>query len=147
MPSSTLLATDPELELTTRMDLNHARRRGRAFEVSSVGIRRDGVFAGIQAPPATSPSGSASSASCASREERYRFLVENSPDIVFSTDAEGVFTFVSETIEQMTGFSPASWSAATSRGSSTPASLPAALERWDPLVAEPERTQVVATCS
>ena len=29
-------------------------------------------------------------------ESRYRFLVENSPDVVFSTDAEGNFTFVSE---------------------------------------------------
>ena len=29
-------------------------------------------------------------------QERYRFLVENSPDVVFSTDAEGLFTFMSE---------------------------------------------------
>src|SRR5436309_11519705 len=36
-------------------------------------------------------------------EERYRFLVENSPDIVFSTDAEGSFPFLSETIEAVTG--------------------------------------------
>ena len=39
-------------------------------------------------------------------EERYRFLVENSPDIVFSTDADGSFTFMSETIERMTGWRP-----------------------------------------
>ena len=39
-------------------------------------------------------------------QERYRFLVENSPDVVFSTDADGRFTFMSETMERMTGWRP-----------------------------------------
>ncbi len=39
-------------------------------------------------------------------ESRYRFLVENSPDVVFSTDAEGRFTFMSDAIERMTGWRP-----------------------------------------
>ena len=39
-------------------------------------------------------------------EGRYRFLVENSPDVVFSTDAEGRFTFMSDAIERMTGWRP-----------------------------------------
>lgn len=37
-------------------------------------------------------------------EGRYRFLVENSPDIVFSTDAEGRFTFMADTIERVAGW-------------------------------------------
>ena len=37
---------------------------------------------------------------------RYRFLVENSPDVVFSTDVDGNFTFMSETMERMTGWRP-----------------------------------------
>lgn len=40
-------------------------------------------------------------------ESRYRFLVENSPDVVFSTDAEGRFTFMSDSIERMSGWRPA----------------------------------------
>ena len=39
-------------------------------------------------------------------ENRYRFLVENSPDVVFSTDAEGRFTFMSDSIERMSGWRP-----------------------------------------
>jgi PAS domain S-box-containing protein len=39
-------------------------------------------------------------------ESRYRFLVENSPDVVFSTDAEGRFTFMSDAIERMSGWPP-----------------------------------------
>ena len=52
-------------------------------------------------------------------EERYRFLVEQSPDIVFATDAEGRFTFLSEAIEGMTDFRRTSSSASTSRSSSS----------------------------
>ena len=52
-------------------------------------------------------------------EDRYRFLVENSPDVVFSTDAEGNFTFMSDAMERVSGWksrgghrrdtSPGSW--------------------------------------
>jgi PAS domain S-box-containing protein len=39
-------------------------------------------------------------------ESRYRYLVENSPDIVWSIDAEGRFTFLSETVQRVTGWRP-----------------------------------------
>jgi PAS domain S-box-containing protein len=39
-------------------------------------------------------------------ERRYRFLVDNSPDIVWSVDAEGRFTFLSESLEGRTGWKP-----------------------------------------
>ena len=39
-------------------------------------------------------------------EERYRYLLENSPDLVWSTDEEGRFTFLSETCERLTGWKP-----------------------------------------
>jgi PAS domain S-box-containing protein len=39
-------------------------------------------------------------------ESRYRYLVENSPDIVWSVDAEGRFTFLSETVQRVTGWQP-----------------------------------------
>ena len=126
------------------MDLKHARRRRPCRSRSArSGSGATAPSPGSRAPPATSPSGSASSASCASREERYRFLVENSPDVVFSTDVEGNFTFVSETIEQMTGFSPAElvgghFSQIVDERRCRPRS-----SAGTPLVAEPDRTQVV----
>ncbi len=40
----------------------------------------------------------------AASEERYRTLVEGSPDVVWSTDAGGRLAFVSETVEQLTGY-------------------------------------------
>ncbi len=75
-------------------------------------------------------------------EERYRFLVENSPDVVFATDADGQFTFISEAIETMTGYHP---SETVDRHFSMlvqPETLPIAADRWEKLVADPTTQQV-----
>jgi len=37
-------------------------------------------------------------------EEKYRYLVENSPDIIYTLDADGNFTFLSEALEHLSGF-------------------------------------------
>jgi PAS domain S-box-containing protein len=37
-------------------------------------------------------------------EGRYRFLVDNSPDAIFSTAADGTFTYLSETAERLLGW-------------------------------------------
>ena len=39
-------------------------------------------------------------------ERRYRHLVDNSPDLVWSVDADGSFTYLGESLERMTGFRP-----------------------------------------
>ncbi len=39
-------------------------------------------------------------------EEKYRDLVENSTDVIFSMDMEGSFTFISKAIEDITGYTP-----------------------------------------
>ena len=37
-------------------------------------------------------------------EEKYRYLVQNSPDIIYTLDADGNFTFISEAMEHLLGF-------------------------------------------
>jgi len=37
-------------------------------------------------------------------ERKYRYLVQNSPDIIYSLDTNGNFTFLSEAVEHMLGF-------------------------------------------
>jgi PAS domain S-box-containing protein len=76
-------------------------------------------------------------------EERYRFLVENSPDVVFATDPDGNFTYLSDTIEHMTGRAPADLVGGHFSRIVDENSLPAAFERWSALVADPGRQQVV----
>ncbi len=39
-------------------------------------------------------------------EDRYHYLLRNSPDLVWSTDAEGNFTFLSDALEPMLGWQP-----------------------------------------
>ncbi len=39
-------------------------------------------------------------------EGRYRFLIDNAPDVVFATDKDGRLTFVSDALERMGGWRP-----------------------------------------
>lgn len=70
-------------------------------------------------------------------EERFRFLVENSPDIVFSCDAEGNFTYLSDSLERLLGWPP---SELVDRHFGTiidAGSLPTAFERWTEALSNP----------
>jgi PAS domain S-box-containing protein len=40
-------------------------------------------------------------------EARFRYLVSASPDVMWEVDIDGRFTFVSDTVERLTGFTPA----------------------------------------
>jgi PAS domain S-box-containing protein len=138
-----MLAENPDLELTNRMNLRTRDGGTRPFEVSSVGIRRDGRFAGIQGAARDVTERERLERELRESEERYRFLVENSPDIIFSTDAEGVFTYVSDSIERVTGFTPEEYTGNHFSRVVDPPSLPAAAERWEALLADPATRQVV----
>ncbi|HEX5396285.1 MAG TPA: PAS domain S-box protein, partial [Candidatus Limnocylindria bacterium] len=55
-------------------------------------------------------------------ERRYRYLVDNSPDMIWAVDEEGRFTFVSDSVRQLTGYRPdevlgAHWERLTAPGS------------------------------
>ena len=39
-------------------------------------------------------------------EEKYRYLVENIPEVIYTTDKDGIVTYVSPAIERLTGFTP-----------------------------------------
>jgi PAS domain S-box-containing protein len=70
-------------------------------------------------------------------ERRFRFLLENSPDIVFSVDPRGVFRFVSDSLERLTG-----WPAAQLIGRHfsrivAPDSLAETVERWNAIATDP----------
>jgi PAS domain S-box-containing protein len=72
-------------------------------------------------------------------EERYRFIVERAPDLLFTTDASGVFTFLSDTCEQLTGWQPEELVGRAFRTLVHPSSLPELRARWRAIVADPSR--------
>ena len=101
------LRDDPTLEITSRLNLIHADGRRIPFEVSSVASQRDGVFSGVHGSARDMSERDRLERELRESEVRYRFLVENSPDVVFTTDADGKYTYYSESVEQLIGFPPA----------------------------------------
>ena len=128
---------DPDLELMTRMELIHGDGRHIPFEVSSIGVRVDGEFAGIHGAARDIGERERLERDLRDSESRYRFIVENAPDVLFSTDAAGNFTFMSAAIEAMTGFTSAECIGQPFMFLVDPTSLDQANLRWDSLVADP----------
>ena len=76
-------------------------------------------------------------------EERYRFLVDNSPDVIFSIDAERHFTYLSDTIERIVGRRASELLGADFGSIIEERSLPEALAAWNRAAAEPTLAQTV----
>ena len=74
---------------------------------------------------------------------RYRFLVDNSPDVIFSIDAERHFTYLSDTIERIVGRRASELLGADFGSIIEERSLPEALAAWNRAAAEPTLAQTV----
>ncbi len=128
---------EPDLELVERMTLIHADGRLIPFEVSSVGVRIDGEFAGVHGAARDIGERERLEADLRASEERYRFLIENSPDIIFATDDEGRFTFVSAAVETMTGYRTEELEGCHFSVVIDDSTMPVATERWQELMTVP----------
>jgi PAS domain S-box-containing protein len=74
-------------------------------------------------------------------ERRYRYLVDNSPDMIWACDDEGRFTFVSDSVQHLTGYRPDEVVGTHWEGLTAPGSIAIAQERWERMRAEPEVEQ------
>ncbi|HET7727563.1 MAG TPA: GAF domain-containing protein [Candidatus Limnocylindrales bacterium] len=100
------MAADPSKEMVFRYLLVHADGQPIPFEVSARGLVRDGRFAGVYGAARDMTERERLERELRESEGRYRFLVQSSPDMVWVTDADGRFTFVSDTTAQILGWSP-----------------------------------------
>jgi PAS domain S-box-containing protein len=98
-----MLVAEPEIELRTRLVLR--RRDGGLvpFEVVATGIRHEGAFAGIHGSSRDISDRERLERELRDSETRYRYLVQSSPDAIWQADADGHFTFFSETAEALFG--------------------------------------------
>ena len=95
-----------------RADLDpQAEGSGRAgstpVEVSAIGmVDADGEFAGIHGSTRDISERDRLERELRESEERYRYLVASSPDLVWLTDAKGTLTFISDAARTMLGIEP-----------------------------------------
>ncbi len=70
-------------------------------------------------------------------ERRYRFLVEQAPDIIYEIDADGAFTFVSDAIAAIAGWEPDKLVGRPFMSIIAPESLDAIGAEWAAIVSDP----------
>ncbi|HEX6139202.1 MAG TPA: GAF domain-containing protein, partial [Candidatus Limnocylindria bacterium] len=74
-------------------------------------------------------------------EARYRFLVENSPDLIWESDRQGNFTYLSETGLSLIGMPPEELIGQHFSAVIAPESLPIVMEHWQRAIEDPLRRQ------
>jgi PAS domain S-box-containing protein len=131
------IVADPTHVHSARIDFVDGAGRPVPLEINVIGAVTDGVLSAIHGVARDISERERLQQQLQRSEERYRFLVENSPDVVFATDVEGRFTFLSTAIEQMTGHGVAELTGQHFSVIVDEATLPLAAERWQGLMDDP----------
>jgi PAS domain S-box-containing protein len=132
---------DPTTVHTVRMDFVDGDGIPRPLEINVLAKVEDGQVVGINGVARDISERLRLERELSQSEERFRYLVQKSPDIVFSTDAEGRFTFLSEAIERVTGHRAGDMLGQHFSVLIDQTSGPVAGNRWADLVADPSREQ------
>jgi PAS domain S-box-containing protein len=133
------IVADPTVVRQLRVEFLDGQGMPFPLEVSVVGVLGEAGLAAIHGVGRDVSERERLQGELRRSEERYRFLVENSPDVVFSADAEGRFTFLSAAIETMTGVPADELIGNHFSQIVDDASMPVAAERWLALVADPSQ--------
>ena len=135
---------EPTTVHSIRMDFLDGDGAPRPLEINVLAKVEDGVVVGINGVARDISERLRLEHELSQSEERYRFLIQNSPDIVFATDAEGRFTFLSDAIERVTGNTSAGMIGQHFSVLVDQSTVPLAGDRWGELVAHPDREQQAA---
>jgi PAS domain S-box-containing protein len=131
------LIADPTTVHSARIDFVMGDGSPIELEINVLGKVEEGVLVGINGVARDISERLRLERELGQSEERYRFLIQNSPDIVFSTDAEGKFTFLSDAIERMLGTRAVDAIGQHFSILVDQSTMPLAGNRWAELVANP----------
>jgi PAS domain S-box-containing protein len=79
-------------------------------------------------------------------ESRYRTLASSSPDLVFATDAEGRYTFLSDRVQHLLGYEPAALIGRSFTDFVSPSDMDAARASYGAIVGAPEQVHQTRLC-
>ena len=99
-------AASPAGPQTYTVGLRTADGHHKPFEVSTVALVEDGEIAALYGVARDISERQRLERELRESEERYRFLVQSSPDLIWTTDANGFVTFVSDAIRSILGWEP-----------------------------------------
>ena len=106
-PSWAALIADPATEQVANVELKGPDGRLVPVEISAIGmVDAEGGFAGIHGSTRDISERARLERELRESEERYRYLVASSPDLVWLTDAGGTLTFISDAARTMLGYEP-----------------------------------------
>ena len=97
---------EPGKPSTSRISLRHKDGHLTPFEVSALGQVEDGRLVAVRGVARDISERVRLEKELPESEERYRYLVQSSPDLVWVTDEVGRFTFVSDTALEILGLAP-----------------------------------------
>ncbi len=131
------LIADPAAVHTARIDFLRGDGSPVPLEINVIGSFEDDQLTGIHGVARDVSERERLQLELRRSEERYRFLIEKSPDAIFATDADGNFTFMSAAIERLTGLRAEDLIGQHFSTVIDAKTLPLAAERWAALNADP----------
>jgi PAS domain S-box-containing protein len=136
------LVEQPDRVHTSRIDFLRGDGEPIALEINVVGSVEDGRLTAIHGVARDVSDRERLERELRESESRYRFLIENAPDVVFATDAEGRITFASDALERMAGWRPDEVIGAPYSKIVDARSVAADESRWVALSREPSVKQI-----